>query len=192
MNVESGKFGYKKNSFMRFIPHERNEHDKIFNESGFYRSTIDDIPQNFEEFTRIHFDESADFKDIDLSVFAMYYDFMSYVAQTLECYPARGVPLEVTRGQLIEVITKCDVRFKQSMKVVSKGMIAIVLESIPELSYIKDFESDYQVQRSVTYEEYTNKYNLTALEVKDILVRNIPNNLVVPTQFLIPLWAWPT
>ena len=63
-------------------------------------------------------------------------------------------------------------------------MIAIVLESIPELNYIKDFESDYQVQRSVTYEEYTNKYNLAALEVKDILVRNIPNNLVVPTQFL--------
>ena len=58
------------------------------------------------------------------------------------------------------------------------------LVSIPELSYIKDFESDYQVQRSVTYEEYTNKYNLSALEVKDILVRNIPNNLVVPTQFL--------
>ena len=49
------------------------------------------------------------------------------------------------RGQLIEVIKKCDARFKQSMSVVSKRMIAIVLESIPELSYIKDFESDYQV-----------------------------------------------
>ena len=58
LNVESGRFDYKKNSFMRFIPHE---HDKIFNESGFYRSTIDDIPQYFEEFTRIQFDESADF-----------------------------------------------------------------------------------------------------------------------------------
>ena len=77
MNVESGKFEYKKNLFMRFIPHERNEHDKIFNESGFYRSTIDDIPQYFVEFTRIQFDESADFKDI---VFAMFYDFMSYAS----------------------------------------------------------------------------------------------------------------
>ena len=109
---------------------------------------------------------------------------MSYVAQTLESYQARGVSLEVTRGQLIEVIKKCDARFKQSMSVVSRGMIAIVLESIPELSYIKDFESDYQVQRSVTWEEYTNKMNLTALEVKDILVSNIPNNPHVPTQFL--------
>ena len=94
----------RRNSFMRSIPHERNEHDKIFNESGFYRSTIDDIPQYFEEFTRIQLDESADFKDINLFVFAMYYDFMSYVAQTLECYQARGVSPEVTRGQLIEVI----------------------------------------------------------------------------------------
>ena len=32
LNVESGSFDYKKNSFMRFIPHERNEHDKVFNE----------------------------------------------------------------------------------------------------------------------------------------------------------------
>ena len=77
LNVESGKFEYKKNLFMRFIPHERNEHDKIFNESGFYRSTIDDTPQYFVEFTRIQFDESADFKDI---VFAMFYDFMSYAS----------------------------------------------------------------------------------------------------------------
>ena len=30
-NIESGKYEYKKNSFMRFIPHERNKHDKIFN-----------------------------------------------------------------------------------------------------------------------------------------------------------------
>ena len=36
LNAESGKFDYKKNSFMRFIP----KHDKIFNESGFYRSTV--------------------------------------------------------------------------------------------------------------------------------------------------------
>ena len=36
LNVESDKYEYKKNSFMRFIPHERNKHDKIFNESGFY------------------------------------------------------------------------------------------------------------------------------------------------------------
>ena len=53
LNIESGQYEYKKNSFMRFIPHERNEHDKIFNESGFYRSTIDNITQYYEEYTRI-------------------------------------------------------------------------------------------------------------------------------------------
>ena len=123
LNIESGKFEYKKNSFMRFIPHERNEHDKIFNESGFYRSTIDVIPQYYEEFTQIQLDKSADFKDIDLFVFAMFYDFMSYVEKKLEGYLARGVSLEVTRGHLIEVIKKCDARFKQSMKVVLEGRL---------------------------------------------------------------------
>ena len=56
LNAESGRSDYMKNSFMRFIPHERNKHDKIFNESGFYRSTIDDILQYYEEYTRIQLD----------------------------------------------------------------------------------------------------------------------------------------
>ena len=148
----------------------RNKHEKIFNESGFYRSTIDGIPQYYEEYTRIQLDESASTKDIDLFVFAMLYDFMSYVAQTLEGYQARGISLEVTRRQLIEVINKCEVKFTLSVLVVSRAMISIVKESIPELSYIKDFDSDYQVQRSVTWEQYTTKSNLSALNVKDILV----------------------
>ena len=65
LNYESGRYEYK-NSFMRFIPHERNKHDKIFNESGFYRSTINDITQYYEEYTRIQMDESASTKDMDL------------------------------------------------------------------------------------------------------------------------------
>ena len=52
-NVESGKYEYKKNSFMRFIPHERNKHDKIFNESGFYRSHFNNITIYFEEYSSI-------------------------------------------------------------------------------------------------------------------------------------------
>ena len=62
-NVESGKYEYKKNSSMRFIPHERNRHDKIVNESGFYRSRVENITTYFEEFTRIQRDESADTSD---------------------------------------------------------------------------------------------------------------------------------
>ena len=185
LNAESGKFDYKKNSFMRFILHEGNKHDKIFSESGFYRSTIDYILQYYDEYTRIQLDESASTKDIDLFVFAMLYDFMSYVAQTLEGYQARGISLEVTRSQLIEVINKCEVKFTHSVLVVSRAMISIVKESIPELNYIKDFNSDFQVQRSVTWEEYTNKKNLSALDVKDILVDNMnANDPYVPTQLL--------
>ena len=51
---------------------------------------------------------------------------MSFVAQTLEEYQARGVSLEVTRGHLIEVINKCDVKFTHSVSVVSRTMISIV------------------------------------------------------------------
>ena len=52
-NFESGNYEYKKISFMRFIPHERNEHYKIFDESGFCRSTVDSLPVYFKEFERI-------------------------------------------------------------------------------------------------------------------------------------------
>ena len=168
LNAASGRYDYQKNSFMRFIPHERNKHDKIFNESGFYRSTIDDIPQYYEEYTRIQLDESASTKDIDLFVFAMLYDFMSYAAQTLEGYQERGISLEVTRSQIIEVINKCQEKFSLSVLVVSEAMIMIVKESLPELCYIKDFDSDYQIQRSVTWEQYKTKSNLSALNVKDM------------------------
>ena len=106
----------------------------------------------------------------------MYYDFISYVAQQLEGYQEIGVSLDVTRGNLIEVINKCDVSFKRSINIVRRGMIAIVNESLPELKYIKDFNSDYQVQRSVTWEDYQNKKHLTAFDFKEIMVESIDTN----------------
>ena len=36
-NFESLRYEYRKNSFMRFIPSEKNKSHKIFNETGFYR-----------------------------------------------------------------------------------------------------------------------------------------------------------
>ena len=72
-------------------------------------------------------------------VFAMYYDFTSYVAQQLQGYLEKGVSLAVTRGNLIEVIKQCDGIFRLSVERVSRGMIAIIKESLPELTYIKDF-----------------------------------------------------
>ena len=51
--------------------------------------------------------------------------------------------MAVTRRNLIEAIKKCDANFRLSKEQVSRGMIAIVKESIPELSYIKDYNSDF-------------------------------------------------
>ena len=185
LNNESGEYEYKKHSFMRFIPHERNKHDKIFNESGFYRSTIHDITQYYVEYTRIQRDESASTQDVDMFVFAMLYDFMSYAAQTLRKYQGQEIPLEVTRQHIIDVINRCDVKFTLSVRVVSDAMIMIVNESLPELCYIKDFDSDYQVQRSITLDQYQAKSHLTALNVKDIVVRNMTDNDPnLPTDYL--------
>ena len=169
-NFESGSYEHKKNSFMRFIPHERKEHYKIFHESGFYRSTVDSIPIYFKAFSRIQNDPSADDKDKDLFVFAMDYDFMSYVAQQFGGYLETGISLKQGRKNLMEVIVKCDEEFRCSNWIVSNGMIAIGRESYPEPKYIKDVNSDYQVQRSVTWSDYTSrKKHLTAIKFKELL-----------------------
>ena len=56
-------------------------------------------------------------------------------------------------------------------------MIAIVGESYPEPKYIKDIESDYQVQRSFTWSDYTiNKKNLSAIRFKELLVQHMATN----------------
>ena len=90
-NTESGQYDYKKHSFIRFIPHERTKHDKIYNESGFYRSQVNNVTIYYEEYSRSQEDKSADTRDKDLFVFAMYYDFMSFVAQQLREYFDTGV-----------------------------------------------------------------------------------------------------
>ena len=64
-------------------------------------------------------------------------------------------------------------------------MIAIVRESLPELSYIKDYNSDFQVQRSITLDDYTNKKNVTAVDIKESLVGQMPtNDPTIPSNHL--------
>ena len=46
-NYESEQYEYKKNSFMKFNPIERNKNYKIFDEAGFYRSAVDNISEYF-------------------------------------------------------------------------------------------------------------------------------------------------
>ena len=98
------------------------------------------------------------------------------MAQQLQGYFETGVALEVTRRNLIEAIKQCDDNFRLSKEQVSRGMIAIVRESLPELSYIKDYNSDFQVQRSVTWDDYTHKRDMTSFDIKESLVGHMFTN----------------
>ena len=55
-------------------------------------------------------------------------------------------------------------------------MIAIVRESLPELSYTKDYNSDFQVQRSITLDDYRNKRHMTSFDIKESLVGHMLTN----------------
>ena len=177
-NFESGNYEYKKNSFMRFIPHERNKNYKIFDETGFYRSTVKNIPEYFGEFDRMQVDPSVSDRDKDLMIFAMYFDFMSYVAQRLGCYHDRGITLDQGRESPIKVIMECNQRFSRSLDEVSNGMCAMVKESYPEPRYIKDENLDYQALKSVTWSGYTGRKNtLTVVKLKEILVDKMATNV---------------
>ena len=96
-NFESKQYEYKKNSFMKFIPTERNNSSKIYNETGFNRSTVDNILENFFEFDQMQRDPSANEIEKDVWVLAMYYDFMSYVAQRLGSYQEHRQSLQSGR-----------------------------------------------------------------------------------------------
>ena len=64
-------------------------------------------------------------------------------------------------------------------------MIAIVRESLPELSYTKDYNSDFQVQRSITLDDYTNKRHMTSFDIKESLVgQMLTNDSNIPSKHL--------
>ena len=107
------------------------------------------------EFDRIQRDPSADNREKDLLVFAMYFDFMSYVAQRLGCYQERGTSLEEGRTLITVVITACTQRFQLANDKMSNGMYVIVNESYPEPRYIEDGNSDYQAQKTAMRTAYT-------------------------------------
>ena len=44
---ETEQYEYRKNSFMKFNPIEKNKNYKIFDETGYYRSTVDNISEYF-------------------------------------------------------------------------------------------------------------------------------------------------
>ena len=82
-NYESEQYEYKINSFIKFIPSERNKNYKIYNETGYHRSTVENISEYSFEFDQMPRQSSANDIERDVWIFAMYHDFMSYVAQRL-------------------------------------------------------------------------------------------------------------
>ena len=67
---------------------------RIFDEIGFYRSTVDNISQYFYEYDQMIRQSSLNDIEKDVWIFAMYYDFMSYVAQKLCAYHEKGKTLQ--------------------------------------------------------------------------------------------------
>ena len=171
-NYESEDYEYRKNSFMKFNPSEKNKHHKLLDETGFYRSNIDHISQYFNKWDEMLRQQSMTPIERDVWLFAMYYDFMSYVAQNLRAMYEQGKSIGEGRDTIKEVIVECASRFTLSKKEVVMTMIAIVNESYPEPAYIKDGNSDYQVQKPVIWTKEMGDIE----DVKDKLVDRMETN----------------
>ena len=107
------------------------------------------MSHNFLAFDEMLRQRSLNDLERDTWTFAMYYDFMSYVAQELRSIYRKGK--SIIEGRLIikEVINECSSKFTHSQEELVISMCAIVNESYPEPSYIKDGNSDYQAQKTV-------------------------------------------
>ena len=114
----------------------------------------------------------------DIWTFAMYYDFMSYAAQKLRSLYDKGK--SIIEGRLIikEVISECSRKFIHSNEELVHGMCAIVNESYPEPSYIKDGNSDYQAQKTVIWTSIMGNIE----DIKDKLVDEMEPNDFYPND----------
>ena len=170
-NYESESYEYRKNSSMKFNPFE-NKHYKMLDETGFYRSTIDNISQYFLAFDQMIRQFTLTVIERDVWIFAMYYDFMSYAAQELRSLYRKGK--SIIEGIIIikEVINECSRKFIHSQEELAISMCAIVNESYPEPKCIKDGKSDYQAQKTVIWTSQMGNIE----DTKDKLVDKMESN----------------
>ena len=106
-NYESESYEYRKNSFMKFNPFEKNKNYKMLDETGFYRSTIDNISESFLAFDEMLRQLSLTAIGRDVWIFAMYYNFMSYAAQNLRSLYDKGKSIIEGRREIKEVLMEC-------------------------------------------------------------------------------------
>ena len=163
---------------MKFIPSEQNKNYKVFDETGFYRSTVDNITEYFLEYDRMLRQFSLTDIERDVWILAMNYDFISYVAQKLCYYNEKGKTSQDGRTILTELIIQCAQNFILSNEAMVSGICAIVIESYPEPRFIKDGNSDYQAQKSVIWTSQMGD----SVQIKEELVEKIESNDVDPND----------
>ena len=178
-NQEAQRYEYKDNAFMTFNPSHKNRHDKPFGDSGFYRSNIVNISEYFDKYTTLNKESILEKNDNELWLFTMYLDFMSHIAQQLERYRDHGQSLKSARLPLCEVVNVCQTFQRHDTYVMKKVMHAIIAESYPTTHFVKDYTSDFQVRKAMTWEDFMTGEKVSNIEqLRQILVNKIePNEL---------------
>ena len=171
---------------MTFNPSHKNKHDKPYGESGYYRSTVENISIYFDKFKALNNEQLLEENDFELWKFTTYYDFMSHIAQHLENLRSHGQSLKSARSVLCEVVNMCQKFQKDGSMVIKEVMLAIIAESYPSTHFLKDYRSDYQVRTDLTWEDFMKGDNVPNIEqLRQILVNNIePNEIETDPQFL--------
>ena len=124
--------------------------------------------------------------DFELWLFTMYFDFMSHIAQQLEKYKNHGQSLKSARLILCEVVNVCQRFQRHHTQVMKQVMLAIIAESYPTIHFVKDYTSDFQVRKAMSWEDFMTGEKVPNIEqLRQILVNKIePNELDTDPNFL--------
>ena len=150
----------------------------MFDETGFYRSTVRNISQYFLAFDQMLRQFSLNDIERDVWIFAMYYDLMIYVAQELRSLYRKGKSVKERRLVIKEVVTECSRKFINSNEELVLSMCAIVNESYPEPMCIKNGKSDFQAQKTVIWTSQMGNIE----DTKDKLVDKMESNELDPNK----------
>ena len=173
-NQEAQKYEYRENAFTAFNPNHKIKYDKPWGESGFFRSNIENINEYFDKYEDIQNDVILSDCDRQLWLFAMYFDFMSHIAQQLEKYREHSQSLVSARKILVEVVTVCYRFTNDKNDQMRNTMYTIIAESYPAIHFIKDTKSDFQVIKPLTWNDFmAGEHPANIKELHQILVDNI-------------------
>ena len=154
--------------------HSRPSTRTIWGESGFFRSNIENINEYFDKYKDIQNDVILSDCDRHLWLFAMYFDFMSHIAQQLEKYREHSQSLVSARKILVEVVTVCYRFTNDKNDQMRNTMYTIIAESYPAIHFIKDTKSDFQVIKPLTWNDFmAGEHPANIKELRQILVDNI-------------------